>query len=345
MFLKEVHRLRAIAIFIVVSTHCLPLFKMQGDGWAMALFHSLITNGTVYFMFIAGLLFEHQSVKFRFYPYLKKKLHYVIIPYVVVSMPVLLIDAIQGSGIFNPADAHHWPTLFQNVVAALLSGAIIEPPFWFIPMIAVFYLLAPALLWITRLRYFGILLPVTVILASFSHRPTALDHVWQSFPYFLPAYLYGMWFRTNYSRLIEWHTRWLPSLIVLAVGLRWFEIVILHQNGVVFSQTLFSQEHSVIDIDVYFKLLTSGIFLVGLRHAGSLIGRVLDYLAELSFGIFFLHIYVIVAFQHVLRGTIAVGFGAVFLLVTASLVTVLCIPILWSVRTGFGRNSRVLVGC
>src|SRR5208282_4478617 len=100
------------------------------------------------------------------------------------------------------------------------------------------------------------------------HRPLDVDHIWQSCAYFLPVYLYGMWFSHYRDRVLAWHDRWLPALLVLVTGVVWFEVGYLQRPGAIFSASMFSTENGGIDTNALQKLLFCGILLVLLRRFG-----------------------------------------------------------------------------
>src|ERR1019366_3324136 len=279
MFLKYIHSFRALAIVLVVAAHCITLFDWGSRGWSYQLVHSLAPNCTVFFVFISGFLFQHLSHKFEFRRYLKSRFDNVLLPYVIVSLPMIAAQAVTRGGVFDPTYTHHWPTVAQNVGWALLTGHHILIPFWFIPMIAVFYVLAPVLLRIDRDGRFYYLLPLLLTGTVCVHRPNNLDHIWQSFAYFLPVYLFGMWFSRHRERLLAWHDRWLLILLTAALGLVWLEVG-LHHAGYISSAAIFSTEKGVVDTNALLKLLLCGVMLVIMRRCSEGLHRIVRPLAD-----------------------------------------------------------------
>ena len=108
MFLSYIHSLRALAILSIVAVHCLPLFAWDRFRWQDRLLLSLVSNGTVLFVFVAGFLFQYLSYKFEYRRYLKSKLQNVLLPYVCVSLPMIAYQAVKHHGTFNPNYIHHW---------------------------------------------------------------------------------------------------------------------------------------------------------------------------------------------------------------------------------------------
>ena len=89
VFLNCVHSFRAVAIFFVVAGHCIGSFARQVP-WHEHLTRSILQNGTVFFVFIAGSLFQHLSHRFEYRHYLKGKLQTVILPCAILSVPILV---------------------------------------------------------------------------------------------------------------------------------------------------------------------------------------------------------------------------------------------------------------
>ncbi len=343
MFLSYIHSFRAVAILFIVAGHCVYLFEWQQVRWQELLMKSLMQNGTVLFVFVAGFLFQHLSHKFQYRRYLKSKLRNVIMPYVIVSLPMITVQALTQRGAFDPEYHHHWPTVAQNVAWSLLTGYHILP-FWFIPMIAVFYLMAPALLWIDRDGRGYYLLPLLLTVTVFVHRPSDFTHIWHSCAYFLPIYLFGMWFSRHRERVMAWHDRWLPFLLAAVVALVWLEVGYYGRGGAIGSAAMFSTENGVFGTNAVQKVLLCGVLLVMLRRCGQLLDSKLSYMADVSFGIYFLHMYFIQAYTRFVAGDVFPAASLWRYWLAVATVVALCIVCLWLARRILGRYSRQVVG-
>lgn len=343
MFLNYIHSFRAVAILFIVAGHSVYLFEWEAIRWQERLMKSLMQNGTVLFVFVAGFLFQHLSHKFEYRRYLKSKLLNVILPYAIVSLPMLAVQALTQRGAFDPAYAMHWPTTLQNALWSLLTGYHILP-FWFIPMISVFYLLAPLLLRIDRDGRGYYALPLLLMVTVFVHRPSDFTHIWHSCAYFLPVYLFGMWFSRHRDRVMDWHDRALPWLVALVVGLVWLEVGYLQRGGAIGSAGLFSTENGVFGTNALQKILLCGVLLVILRRYGGFFDRKLDYLAHISFGIYFLHMYFIQGYTRFVAGEVFPGASLLRYWAAVTLVVALCVMCLWIAKKVLGRHSRKFVG-
>jgi surface polysaccharide O-acyltransferase-like enzyme len=344
MFLRYIHSFRALAIIFIVAAHCIALFDWASIPWQRHLVLSLIPNGTVFFVFIAGFLFQHLSYKFEYRRYLKSKLQNVMLPYVIVSLPMIAVQALTQSGSFDPAYIHHWPTVAQNVAWSLLTGSHTQLHLWFIPMIAIFYLLAPLLLWIDRDGRPYYLLPLLLTVTVCVHRPSNFDNIWQSCAYYLPVYVYGMWFSRHRERLLAWHDRWLPALFASVAGLVWLEVAYLHQAGYIVSASMFSTEHGIVDTNAMQKLLLCGVLLVVLRRLGEGLHGKLRPVADASFAIYFLHLYFVKGFANLMGGQTSPGAGLWQYWLALAVVVTVCVGYPWFGTQVMSRLSRYVVG-
>lgn len=343
MFLSNVHSFRAVAILFIVAGHCIYLFEWQGAELTERLLKSVLQNGTVLFVFVAGFLFQHLSGRFDYRKYLRSKLRNVISPYVVVSLPMILLQWQTSRGSFDPANEIELPGLAAHLLFNLLTGFHILP-FWFIPMISVFYLLAPALLAADRDGRAYVLLPVLLATTCFVHRPSQFTHVWHSCLYFLPVYLFGMWFSRHRERLLAWHDRWLGFVGAAYLGLVALEVVGLERGGALYSRQIFSTEQGVFDTNALQKLVLCGLLLVLLQRLDRWVAPLLTRLADLSFGIFFVHMYFIQAYARLVLGEVFPPGDGLRYAGLVAVVVVLSMLCLLLAKRILGRHSRRVVG-
>jgi fucose 4-O-acetylase-like acetyltransferase len=97
-FLRYVHNFRGFAIILIVLSHLLGFLKWETgtENWQV-IWNVIFRNGTVYFVFIAGFLFQHLSKKYEYRDYLKKKFSNVILPYLIISISAVLSCIIAGA--------------------------------------------------------------------------------------------------------------------------------------------------------------------------------------------------------------------------------------------------------
>jgi surface polysaccharide O-acyltransferase-like enzyme len=227
------------------------------------------------------------------------------------------------------------------------TGAHHPAPFWFIPMIAVLYLAAPLLLAIDRHPKLYLGLPALIAVSMLCHRPIVLTDIGQSLLYFAPTYLVGMWLSHDRERILAFVDRAFVPLAIASAATMMFDILVLGSNGAIFSASPFSTEHGVLDLDVPVKLVWSILLISFLRRHDATFRRPLDYIAGASFGIFFVHPFVIdlldLSSPHIFTHGLPPGW--VGIVGFTPLVSAVSISIVWLTRRALGARSRYVIGC
>jgi hypothetical protein len=205
-------------------------------------------------------------------------------------------------------------------------------------------LAAPVFLWLDkRRRTYFLVLPVSLLVAGFAHRPFPLSQPLHAFVYFFPAYVAGMAAGRFHSTLVVWlkspWLRWASSGLALAMVL--FEVFVLGRGGALWSKTWF-ETPLIFDMNHLLKLVYTLAALSWLGAASDTVHRRLYQLAELSFGVFFVHEYVLFALDHLL-GPLTGTFGIV--IVGAMFTTTISLAVVTLVKRISGGWSRYLVGC
>jgi len=294
-FLGDIHRLRGVAILLIVATHCVPFFHWSGHPLLEGALLDLLDNSTLLFVFISGYLFMHGGGSFSYPRFLRTKARHVILPFVLASLPAVVLALRPDSGAFATPALQALSLPERVGYLFLYPGAHIDYALWFIPVMAIYYVAAPLLLWVSRrpLRYtlLCLLLPVSILM----HRPSyAHNHNLALALYFLSAYLLGMGcrqYRAATLSVIERHLGWIAlAFVALFVG---HLVLSGHHGKYTFSEPFEFHGQGPIDWSFVQKLLLIAL-LCGLawrwRHLRL---TLLDYLADVSFTVFFLHLYVI----------------------------------------------------
>jgi surface polysaccharide O-acyltransferase-like enzyme len=346
MFLRYVHNFRAVAIVIIVAGHAVISLGRDDDPRSMDFLLDLLDNGTVLFVFIAGFLFAHLSRKFAYPDYLRKKLTNVILPYLLVSIPavaytVLFTDPAaalpQYLGGTSPA--------YQAAWMLATGGGTFNYAVWFVPMIALFYLAAPVLmLFVRNPRLYWLIVPL-VVLSTLAHRPPEVITPAIAL-YFLPAYLIGMWASHARERLEPLLLRAWPWLMAVFLGAVLVRFLFSDHHGNDYVDALFSQEYGLIDWMFPQKLLLCFALLGLMMQLDSVIGDRLGFLADISFTIFFVHCYLLFAFQvgyTRLIGEAPQGNVGLWLALTITTLTLTILGTALAKRL-LGKRSRYLIG-
>ena len=337
-FLGHLHAFRALAIVFMVAGHALDAFAWREHPFQGAAIRVFAGNGSTLFVFIAGYLFQHLSARFRLQDYWRSKLRHVVLPYLLVSLPALVftLGGIERDG---AVDALHDGPVWEHLGYHLLTGSHLAP-LWFVPMICLFYLAAPVLLALDRRPRLYLLWPLLLLLTLWVGRGLPP----QSFVHFLSFYTAGM-VCSHYRQAIDpWLVRpgiW-GGLLVLALLLG------LVQLGVIPVTTSGEFPFRAYSWNALQKLALCLAVLGALRGAGARTDRAwIGELADLSFGIFFIHSYLISATKLTYThgaGDLPEGQLLQWCLLSLGVLW-LCTQLLRFIKRLAGPRSRWLVGC
>lgn len=293
-FQPHVHRLRGIAILMIVALHCVSFFSWERHPLEYKLLRELFDNSTVLFMVISGYLFQHLSAGFDYREYLGRKFRNVILPYMIVVTPAI-VYAIWRTDLGHSVQALRGTSmLYEAAWLSLYPGMLVDYALWFIPVIGLFYLAAPLLLAIDRHpRGYLILVPLIAI-SLLGHRPTySSGHNLQLAAYFLSCYVFGMYMsskRQTSEPMIQHRLGlFLAAFLILFIG----HFVLVDHAGNYQVSNMFSFEHGLIDWLYLQKMLLVVVLLGTLKLVDRVRFPALAYIAQISFTIYFVHLYVL----------------------------------------------------
>lgn len=346
-FLSYIHQLRGFAILLIVGIHCRTSFFWAQDSLAEKFFEAILDNGTIIFVFISGFLFEHIFAQnFNFQQYLNKKLKFIIVPYLLVSI-IPIIDKL-----FYEPELVWLPEVMLNsshlskAAYMLVSGKHFGP-YWFIPMIVIFYLISPFLVWINKARFYTFVFPLIFIAGLFTYKFGYYSNNLDSFLYFFPIYLFGMCtsfykneiFKLNFKMLV------VPILLfyVVITGLEVMSSIPMIKLG------YFELDNPAPSYLFNFSKLKVSLLCIALivifRKYRQKEITLFKLLGDYSIGVFFIHLYFIVIFQRIIYKINGAFEMNLFIFITYTLlVTVLCVGSIMVIKWIFGNKSRYLVG-
>jgi peptidoglycan/LPS O-acetylase OafA/YrhL len=347
-FLNYIHYFRGLAILFIVGLHACVTLNWGDNLMTRKCLVVFFNNGTVLFVFISGFLFYHLNKdKFDFYDYFKKKVFYVIIPYLVVSIPALIdkfyIDKIGEHWWMDPAFAEG--STAAKVMFLILTGRHMGV-FWFIPMISVLYIAAPLIRWFAKTQAFLYITPLIFVAGLFTFRFGYYANILLSLEYFVPVYLFGIWV----YRMKEFiFSKAMTVVVVLGI------LYLLISLAEVFEWIPFNETIGLRDVKytVYrfnfnkFKMEIFAVLMLVIFYLNTMrpIG-VLKLLGDYSFGIFFVHLYVIQVFRYADHTSILkisppslLSFTLYFIVVVS-----LTVGIVYAVKLIFKKNSRYIIG-
>ncbi|PIB34634.1 hypothetical protein BFP72_04020 [Reichenbachiella sp. 5M10] len=329
-YLAELHSFRGLAILLIVASHILYA-DLESSSYGVL--RIVFLNSTIFFAFISGYLFQHLLGRYEYAKYLTKKAKFVILPYLLVSIPAI---GIRWAGGPSYMALYHWPTIGDSpfalqVVYYLGTGAHLLP-LWYIPMIALYFLGAPLFKFIDERRGYGILPLLFILSFCLPRDPYNINEIFVMAGHFLSVYVLGM-FYSRYRAVVDVyvfkHIYSLIAVFVLFTGLSYMDWQ--YASQVVFVQ----------------KILCIPVLIFLLRNIRSRwIHRPLQYLADTSFGIYFIHFYVVLGVRYLSLYYLHTEYPSTIWMWCVSFIGVMVISflIVCIVQLVFRKYSRWLIG-
>lgn len=281
-FRYSLENFRGIAIIFVMLSHLSSLNTIAAPG---KIAHFIVVDATTWFVFISGYLLSHIEFvnKFDFKNYINKKFKFVLIPYLILSIPAIL------TALYVSRPHFYDLTNFEYTLWALSVGGNVIGPMWFIPMIFLFFVTSPIFYKLNR-QLLPILTIICLTFSIFSWRPFNNLNPFFSFAHFLGFYLLGIYFHSIRDNIYNLSIKsalliilsCLISFIVLL--LRYWEHFVIQSNFISFFARI--GEFNPMQLGKLL-LLISLFFSLEMFLNRKII--VLSKLAQISFGLFFIH--------------------------------------------------------
>jgi surface polysaccharide O-acyltransferase-like enzyme len=347
MFLNSFNYFRGVSILVIVAGHCLDLADIKSETVAEQTIRNLMAGGSTLFVFISGFLFHHVFFEhFNYRHFVTNKARNVLLPYLLLSALPIAYYVISQKPHF---DGYFLPTgdgvIAEYVVPSLkyLWTGVFFIPYWYIAFIMLIFLLSPLQVAFIRMgpRLRLTLLTLGLVCAAFLHRPIDNLSPLQSVGYFFPVYLLGIqcsihkdWIYKNLAG------RELILLALVLAPLIW-QTLVLGDVGA-YNKAPFS--FGGIDWVLVQKVFACLLLMAFLHRFENRNWRLLGLLASSSFGIYFLHAWVLAGAYAIKDGR---EFGAPGFLawpVATVAVTALSIGAALVARRMLGKRSRMVVG-
>lgn len=349
-FLSYILTMRGVAIFIVIGVHALGnVFEWPGHARAFEFlsifFEAREGNGTLMFIFIGGFLFQHITHNhWNFRKYLGKKFLYVIMPYLLISIPIIAYRITTNYQLTMPSGFNDHSVAYRSLYY-ILTGAHLAP-FWFISTIVLYYLSAPLFHALDRPLAYKYVFPILFIACFFTYRSAHNANTLISYVHYLPIYYLGMWTSYNWRRLVPlakpilYSFTFLYAAITIANLAGWLPVPerisfeeILHQNLILFN------------LDLLKAVLLCFIVLFTLYTLQAKKFTFLDTLGEYSFGLFFVHCLFIYGSKKVWEELFGEPqFTLLSFTVYLGFILLISMATVFSVKKLTGRYSRSLIG-
>ena len=306
--LEYIDYFRGLAILSIVAGHALVWGK---PGEAIDLSTRFIfKGGTWLFVFIAGFLFQYLSYKFDLKTFYKKKILNVVCPYIVTLTPAVMLCTFCNNNVQIP---FHGMSKLIQIPSYYAFGFLLNYPVWFMGMIFIIFLIAPLLLYINRnkiMMYSSLFISLTAAMCfnrpglgrimhyklntdiTLAHRYLMylLFYIREAL-FFLSVFLLGM-FLCRYIEDNQDKIKFIARAILFYSSLTLLFLYILF----VYKQVNFGQ--AIIRFSEIFFCLSLFICTENYIKNVRWLDKTLKFLAEYSFGIFFIHAYFINLLDH-----------------------------------------------
>jgi surface polysaccharide O-acyltransferase-like enzyme len=334
-FKFSIDNFRGLAILFVMLSH-ISYFRPMGKVGDYGYF--VVGDATSWFVFISGYLFYYiERQRYSFRGYIRKKLEFVILPYLIISLPAIL------AGLYCARHVLLGLSVPAYYIWSLCVGGSVVGPLWFVPMIAVFFLTSPLWHRIARSQWIVVAAVLAITFSLFSSRPIGDMNPFLSFLHFLGFYLLGIVFGKYTGKLEGLTNSWLGLLIIVA-GVAGFLVA-----GYFYDETD-AELHGFFDSLGVFNALQLGklsLLIALFFFFERFVNRkniVLAYFAQISFGLFFMHGFFVVLFAEMTRG-IATVVPAVMLMAELGFVLAGSVMVVFLLKRGLRKGSRYVIGC
>jgi peptidoglycan/LPS O-acetylase OafA/YrhL len=285
---------RGFAITTIVFGHSMKLIsgRLPENAISLYVISAIAENGTSFFVFISGFLFVPTS-RTSLVKYLQRKFAHVLLPFAVVSIIALFFQPNQF--------------MFVDVVNPI-KWTEVNPPTWYILMITYYYLAMPVFTVIGKYLtlkspWCCYILGLFLLLSLATPRP--IDDIQSSATHFLFAYILGIFVYNEQifiSKLVFRHKKYL-ILLVLFIFISTIPINLLSGRVTGFRNFQISSVTKAISsvlFLIYIPLTLEALRNYQLTWIAKSIQNIFTTLARYSFGIFFIHYFVIAKISELL---------------------------------------------
>ncbi|RVQ66409.1 acyltransferase [Croceicoccus ponticola] len=354
-YITHLHAFRGIAIILIVGAHALSMTfwklgvhsRPNPDMVLLALCETIAHNSTIFFALISGLLFSVILAGRGWSRFFKNKFLNVILPYCLFSVLFTMFNwhFINGLQVFSGS-----PVEFVSESGINILWGRAAAHFWYIPVLAVLFLLTPALSWLMDRRWALAALAVMLIAPMFVSR-TFPDNSVQNVIVFLAPYTFGIWLGARYEDRIAMVQRLaVPLTVVTALAsVATFALFYFEYGPLMVAWEDPEGPINWFETASYVqKMALACIVLLWLRSRGEWMPRWLDLLAVNAFAIYFIYFFMLMTFYELVNQVVTAPpppliAGLVALAVWAG-VLALCVGISVTMQKLLGHRSRMIIG-
>lgn len=336
MFLNYINYFRGFAILIVVLGH---FVYANSNSEIIKLILTIFKGGTGPFVFISGFLFHHIFYRrgFNYKKFMVNKVKNVLLPYTIIIIPALTY-CVLNYGINSNLYKNH---KLLYVLIYYYSGSALFPT-WYIPFAMFLFLASPIFIKFIRFseKQQRVIIGLSLIISMIVQRPVhnMLLNIFQAFLYFFPFYSLGIYVSLYREEVLKKLEKTTKILLVLWIGI----ILLQFKFNLLDSKHKGLFELNGIDLMVVQKFIMCLLLLVlfvKLDRVKNLkfLKKILEQFANYSFGIFFIHGYLLLI-------RYKFNFNTLEEIISGVLAMYISIFIIWILRKIVGKNSRMIVG-
>ncbi len=330
---------RAIAIILVVLSHLTAWGVISQSLSDFSKFN--FGNATAVFVFISGFLFKYLSDRkgYSYLSYLKNKWKNVLVPYFFFAALTVIIAIV-----FERHQLYGLSGNMFSIWSFFVGGAIVGP-LWFIPMICVFFLVSPILLNISKSRFFCFFVFLLMVVSIFTSRPFFSLNPVLSFLHFSGFFMLGMFLSVEHVRnsiLFDARYSWL-MIFLSCIG--YFITYGWYSDNQPSEDMGFYSSIGVVNYEQLSKLMLIMIVFCFFKTFLNKRVAVLSFVARISFGLFFIHGFFLLAFYYIFT---RIKIDNVFFYFALEFVFafVLSVVVIVFVKKVLGEKwSRYVIGC
>jgi len=350
---------RAVAILLIICghtyavswTHFVDEDPQTRVTW-LNVIPALITGGTAYFVFISGFLYR--QVFYGRTPYgefMRKKALYVGLPYLILATPLALAEMWLGPFTVTAVkgDVAYPHSYFVDFIVLFSTGRMVTA-YWYIPFIFLVFLASPLFDRFIELSrgWRTAAMAASIAVALWIVRPVENLNPIQCFFYFANFYMLGILFCEYRKPIMDFVSR--PAVIaglagaILAIASA--QAMVMHLPGNL--ERYPADGWGFVGFDaMLFQKYIGVLLLCGLlTHVGGWLKRPLSFVADHSFGLFFIHGIVIAVLMR-LPAPLSphVGEPIADLAIYSVFVIAISLAIVVIAKHITGKYSRYVIGC
>jgi surface polysaccharide O-acyltransferase-like enzyme len=350
---------RALAILMIVCghtyavswTHFVDEDPQTRVTW-LNVIPALITGGTAYFVFISGFLYR--QVFYGRTPYgefMRKKALYVGLPYLVLATPLALAEMWLGPfSVTAVKEGVAYPhSYFVDFIVLFSTGRMVTA-YWYIPFIFLVFLASPLFDRFIELSrgWRAAALVGSIAVALWIVRPAENLNPIQCFFYFANFYVFGILFCEYRKPIMGFIGRpaVIAGLAATILTIAAVQAMVMHFPGNLERYPDDGWGFVGFDAMLFQKYVGILLFCGLLTRAGVWLKRPLSFVADRSFGLFFVHGIVIAVLMR-LPAPLSphVGEPIADLAIYSAFVIAASLAIIEIAKFITGKYSRYIIGC